>query len=489
MKKVMLSAAALMIGAIGFAQVSGAPQASQVAAQPGAAVGANTGESVQNGNDNRVWVRQAGTSQSVYTNQNDGSGIGGNLARVKQTGVVNPTSGELNLAEVLQSGSENQSTTWQQGDRNNAITRQGQNNDASAGNKALIQQGNNQNAEDNFAAIDQDGDNNNALTFQTWDNSAAWTRQMGEENSSYIRQKAGPNGTDGHEAEVEQVGDNNNSIVRQELGAGAGNVARTFQSGDDNYAQQDQITDAASGSTGNSAIIAQGNVTTGYTFDPIYNDLQMVDNITNGSQSLGSYGGMAFQNQSGHENEADIRQFGDDPSNANYAEQNQSNSGNSAFMVQNLYGSPMGAGNYARQDQSGTDSEAGIAQNGFDNKAYQRQMDDDNIALSTQRGHDNLLNTYQDGDGNRATTAQRGQSNQILLVQRGGHSYSVQQNLPGGMPVGMPHGGNVADILQLGPGGDFDADAINCEIPGMNTPETPQTPQDFTIDEPCPGGC
>ncbi|MDT0293156.1 curlin [Mesonia ostreae] len=487
MKKVILCATALMFGAIGFAQVSGAPQASQVAAQAGAAAGANTGESVQNGNDNRVWVRQAGTSQSVYTNQNDGSGMGGNLARVRQTGVVNPLSGELNLAEVLQSGSENQSTTWQQGDRNNAITRQGQNDDASARNKALIQQGNNQNAEDNFAAIDQDGEDNNALTFQTWDNSAALTTQLGNENTSFIRQKAGPNGTDGHEAEVEQVGNNNNSIVRQELGAGAGNIARTFQSGDDNYAQQDQVTDANSGNTGNFGIIAQGNVTTGIMFDPIWGDLQMVDNITNGSQSLGSFGGIAFQNQSGHENEADIRQFGDDPSNANYAEQNQSNSGNSAFMVQNLYGSTMGAGNYARQDQSGTNSEAGIGQNGFDHIAYQRQMGDDNIALSTQRGHDNLVNTYQDGDSNRATTAQRGECNQILLVQRGGHSYSVEQNLPGGMPVGMPNGGNVADILQLGPGGDFSADAINCEVPGALTPETPQTPQDFTIDQPCVG--
>jgi len=486
MKKVMLSAAALMIGAIGFAQVSGAPTAVAVPAQAGAAAGANTGESIQNGNDNRVWVRQAGTSQSVYTNQNDGAGTGGNLARVRQMGAVQATSGVENLAEVLQSGDLNQSTTFQEGDRNNAVTRQGQNDNSSASNMAMIRQGTGQNAEDNFAAIDQDGDGNSAWTRQTFDNSDAWTRQDGDGNKSEIDQNAGPNGTDGHLAEAEQVGDGNMSIINQS-GAGARNTARTFQSGNDNYAEQMQTTDAAAGGTGNTAIIAQGNVTTGHTFSSIYFDLINVDDIENGSQSLGSFGGQAYQDQSGSDNDADIRQFGDDPANANYAEQNQSGSGNSAFVVQNLYGTPSGAGNYARQDQDGTNSSAGIGQNGFDHKAYQRQSGDDNVALSTQRGEDNLVNTYQDGDGNRGMTAQRGQNNQILLVQRGGHSYSVTQNLPNGSPVGMPNGGNVADVLQLGPDGDFATDGILCEFPDMNTPGDPNMPNDFDIDDVCPG--
>ena len=153
MKKAILCAAALMFGTMAFAQVSGAPTASAVPALPGAAANANTGESIQNGNDNKVRVRQAGTSQSVYTNQNDGSGSGGNLAAVQQTGLVNPTSGIANLAEVLQSGSANQSTTLQEGDYNNAVTRQGQNDDSSARNKAWIRQGTGQQAESNHAAI------------------------------------------------------------------------------------------------------------------------------------------------------------------------------------------------------------------------------------------------------------------------------------------------------------------------------------------------
>ena len=486
MKKVMLSAAALMIGAIGFAQVSGAPQATAVPLQAGAAADANSGESIQNGNDNRVKVRQAGTNQSVYTNQNDGAGIGGNLAQVWQTGAVQATSGVENLAEVLQSGSENQSTTLQEGDNNNAVTRQGQNNSASANNMARIRQGTGQQAEDNFAAIDQDGDGNSAWTRQTFDNSDAWTRQMGDGNKSEINQNAGPNGTDGHEAEAEQVGNDNMSIINQS-GAGARNTARAFQSGNDNYAEQQQTTDAISGGVGNSAIVAQGNVTTGYSFDPIWGDLQLVDDITNGSQTLGAFNSQAFQTQSGSDNSADIRQFGDDPAAGNYAEQNQSGSGNSAFAVQNLYGNPTGGGNYSRQDQDGTNSQAGISQSGHDHKAYQRQSDDDNIALSTQRGENNLVNTYQDGDQNRATTAQRGQDNQILLVQRGGHSYSVTQNLPNGSPVGMPNGGNVADILQLGPNGDFGTDGIDCEFPDMDTPDTPNMPGSFSIDDVCPG--
>tara|TARA_R110002072_G_scaffold124085_3_gene259563 strand:+ start:11725 stop:13188 length:1464 start_codon:yes stop_codon:yes gene_type:complete len=485
MKKVILCAAALMFGTMAFAQVSGAPTASAVPALPGAASGANTGESIQNGNDNKVRVRQAGTSQSVYTNQNDGSGSGGNLARVMQTGLVNPTSGIENLAEVLQSGSANQSTTVQEGDYNNAVTRQGQNDDSSADNRAKIRQGTGQQAENNFAAIEQDGNSNLAQTQQTYDNSEAWTVQDGDGNKSMIVQNAGPNGTDGHLAQNEQVGNNNESSIDQS-GAGARNTARTFQEGDDNKAKQLQTTDAVAGGTGNTAIIAQGNVFTGFTFASTYFDLQNVDDIDSGSQSLGSIGGIAFQTQSGHENNADIRQFGVDSPEGNYAEQNQSGSGNEAFTVQNLYGNPAGAANYARQDQSGTNSQAGISQRGFNHKAYQRQSGDDNSALTTQQGDSNLVNTYQDGDGNRGTTAQRGQDNGILLVQRGGHSYSVTQNLPNGSPVGLPNGGNQADILQLGPNGDFGTDGVDCVFDDPMDPTMDYSVPGFNLGDVCP---
>ena len=171
MKKVVLSAIALFVGAIGFSQVTDGDGNSSsdptvIAALPGAGAGANTGLSVQYGNAQRVRVRQAGTRQSAYTVQDNGSGAGGNQAFVRQTGAVGPNSGVLNAAEVLQSGTTNSSLTRQEGDRNKANTRQGQNNDASANNKAYIRQGNANQAERNFAQIDQDGNGTWPLPFR-----------------------------------------------------------------------------------------------------------------------------------------------------------------------------------------------------------------------------------------------------------------------------------------------------------------------------------
>jgi len=482
MKKVILCAAALMFGSFAFAQVSGAPTATAEAAITGAATGANTGTSIQEGNDNRVRVRQAGTSNSVLTNQNDGTGDGGNLARVRQTGEVQAgISGELNLAEVLQSGTMNQSTTLQEGDENNAVTRQGQNNTASEGNLARIRQGTGQQAQNNWAAIEQDGLANEANTQQTYDKSRAWTTQVGERNRSWIDQDAGPNDTDGHEARVDQNGNDNQSFIAQE-GAGATNTARAFQQGNNNYVKQTQTTDAGEGGVGNTAITAQGNGTTGFTFSSVYNDLLAMDaTVGSGPPNVDSFGGIAFQDQSGSNNDADIRQFGEDDPEGNYAEQNQSGSGNSAFITQNRRGNPNGAANYARQDQDGTNSDAGISQRGSSHKAYQRQSGDDNIVLSSQTGARNLLNTFQDGDGNRGETIQHGLDNQALLVQRGGHSYTITQNVANGVQMGD----NVADVLQLGPDGDFSTDAIDCEFGEQNMQMAPIRPGTFGIDDVC----
>ena len=488
MKKAILCAAALMFGTMAFAQVSGAPVATQVGSISGAASTANNGESIQNGNDNKVRVRQAGTSQSVYTNQNDGSGSGGNLARVMQTGLVNPGSGIENLAEVRQSGSDNQSTTVQEGDYNNAVTHQGQSDDSSADNKALIRQGVADQAEDNFAAIEQDGDTNLAQIRQTFDNSIAYTDQDGDGNKSMVKQNAGPNQTDGHSAFTDQDGDNNTSSIDQS-GAGARNTATARQLGNGNLAKQRQTTDALAGGTGNRGVVNQGDGSLG---DPLtvsinINQLRLVDNITNVGFSGSSYNGKAFQTQAGNDNEAYLSQYGADaPTPSNYGEQNQSGSGNDMYITQNAYGNPSGGGNYARQDQDGTNSEAGLAQLGHNHKAYQRQSDDDNNIMSTQRGNSNLLNTYQDGDSNRGTTAQRGSDNAILLVQRGGHSYNVTQNLPNGSPVGNPHGGNQVDVLQLGPNGDFSLDGIDCTFEPEMTDNMNYDIDCFDLEPVCP---
>ena len=491
MKKAILCAAALMFGTMAFAQVSGAPTASAVPALPGAAAGANTGESIQNGNDNKVRVRQAGTSQSVYTNQNDGSGSGGNLAAVQQTGLVNPTSGIANLAEVLQSGSANQSTTLQEGDYNNAVTRQGQNDDSSARNKALIRQGTGQQAENNHAAIEQDGDDNLARTQQTYDNSDAWTRQVGDENKSMIVQNAGPNGSDGHEANVEQYGDRNESAVDQDgfPGQGGRNVATTYQLGDDNQAKQKQKTTAASGVAGNRGSIVQGpgpyDVLIGAANSDAGSIYAAWPGGVAGSPTLESIGAKAKQTQYGKMNEAAIRQIGGTVGASNYGEQEQLSGWNNDAA---LYQGHFFAGeddNYGKQSQAGDNNDAGLVQSGSGMKGLQTQYGHRNDAASVQVGEDHRLNVHQRGNDNVAETGQAGSGNAALLTQRDGQSYSIAQNLNLGW-LDRSQGGNQADVLQLGPNGDFSADYIDCDFdPPMNLDMNYNIP-DLIIDDVCP---
>jgi len=204
MRKVILSVVALAIASVAMAQDTGARKAVQVAQIPGSVATANTGESIQNGSANAVQVRQAGTEQSTLTNQD---GVA-NLARVMQTGDVNGNqalSGQLNLAEVEQTGFNNESTIYQEGDFNNAMIDQNNDNDTAA-NRAQIMQGTANQAENNDANITQDGEDNSAYTLQTYDNSDAATTQNGVGNTSEINQNAGPENSQGQFAIVTQTG-------------------------------------------------------------------------------------------------------------------------------------------------------------------------------------------------------------------------------------------------------------------------------------------
>ena len=122
----------------------------------------------------------------------------------------------------------------------------------------------------------------------------------------------------------------------------------------------------------------------------------------------------------------------------------------------------------------------------MNHKAQQNQTGWNNVALSTQRGDSNLVNTHQFSafpERNTVETAQRGHDNQILVVQRDGQSFIGQQNLVGG----QPDGGNVMDVLQLGPNGDFANDGVPCSF---DTPLDPSVSVNdgFTdINSPCPG--
>ncbi len=478
-KKIIFSISALLFGTFAFAQLNPAPYGPQYVgpaptatlqpALPGAATGANTGLSVQNGNTNKVRVRQAGTSQSVYTFQNDGTGSGGNYAKVMQTGAVQSASGLENAAEVLQSGSDNRSQTKQEGDYNSAVTRQGQNNLASSGNKAGIRQGTGQQAENNVALVDQDGDLNDASIQQTYDNSEAWTVQNGSGNQSMVNQDAGPEDTAGHYAYTNQQGNDNQNAIMQS-GNGQSNWAWTYQDGDNNLSKQvqDQGDFVGSGFV-NYAMVDQGVDQVGLISD-IKTDLEGVDSRINTSPLVANTtNSVALQKQTGGDLDAETHQFG----NANHSEQYQSGYGNDAYMLQNSDGT----GNYGRQDQIGTQSTAGLAQVGSGNKAWQRQADDNNEVMSTQVGNGNLLNTFQDGNGNRGMSSQYGTDNAALLVQRGGHSYSIEQNGTG----------NQANVLQLGPNGNFNTDGIDCGFLDPNNPTMNYPNLDFNLNDICSG--
>ena len=478
-KKIIFSISALLFGTFAFAQLDPAPYGPQYVgpaptavlqpALPGAATGANTGLSIQNGNANKVRVRQAGTSQSVYTFQDNGTGSGNNFAKVMQTGAVQSASGVENAAEVIQSGSDNRSQTKQEGDYNSAITRQGQSNPASSGNKAGIRQGTGQQAENNVAVVDQDGENNEGSIQQTYDNSEAWTIQNGNGNRSIVNQDAGPNQTAGHYAYTEQLGNENQNAIKQS-GDGQSNWAFAYQTGDNNLSKQVQDqSDAVGSNFVNYAMVDQGANQDG-VISGIKTSLDAVDSrINNDALNSTTTNSVALQNQDGGDLDAESHQYG----NANHSEQYQSGYGNDAYILQNSYGS----GNYGRQDQTGTQSTAGLAQVGSGNKAWQRQANDNNNVMSTQVGNGNLLNTFQDGNGNMGITSQFGTDNAALLVQRGGHSYTIEQDGTG----------NQANILQLGPNGNFNTDGINCSFLDPNNPTINYPDLDFNLSDVCSG--
>lgn len=491
MKKVVLSAMALMFAAVGFSQVTdsngnASPVATTVPILAGAAATANSGLSIQNGDDNKVRVRQAGTNQSVYTFQNNGDGMdGANQAFVRQTGAVSAASGVENRTDVLQSGEYNSSMTIQEGDYNDAITRQGQIDGTSSGNKALIRQGTGQQAESNFAAIDQDGVDNQARTKQTYDNSDAWTQQTGDENKSLIIQNAGPNGTDGHYAMNEQIGDRNESYIAQQ-GNGARNSARTLQIGDDNQANQMQTATDGMGGIGNDAGIMQGfeNATQRTLVIPEaltqwLSVINLVDPDANPFEFDGpAVGNKAKQTQVGSDNSAGIYQLGGTIGFSNYSEQEQDGTGNNAGSVQGHWysGDPS---NYIKQKQDGDYNTTGIVQTGADNKSFQNQVGNLNSSLAFQQGKGHKLNTHQFGDSNVAQASQSGLENRALIVQYDGQSYTVEQNKNLGA-YDLTAGGNQADILQMGPDGNFEDGAIDCyfddpmsldqnyNVPGLN---------------------
>jgi hypothetical protein len=280
----------------------------------------------------------------------------------------------------------------------------------------------------------------------------------------------------------EQIGERNESFIGQS-GLGARNTARAKQEGADNQVKQVQYSTEVSG-TGNDAGAQQGGsfaTVANVAPEALTQQAAIIANVDADAAtvyySAPTEGNKALQTQVGMENSAGVRQRGGLVGSSNYAEQEQDGTGNVAGIYQGKFygGDPS---NYAKQDQDGDDNTAGIVQVGSGHKSFQNQDDNNNTSLVSQRGKDHRLNTHQSGDGSVAHAVQHGLGNRALMVQYDGQSYTVEQN-KGLAFDDYSGGGNQADILQMGPDGDFGAsDWTDCEF---------STPEDLNMDYTVPG--
>ncbi|OAB78419.1 hypothetical protein, partial [Cochleicola gelatinilyticus] len=474
MKRVILSALALMIGSFVFAQASqdaAAPDVEQADNLSGDTA-ANRVENTQSGTENYMLVRQEGTSSSVFIDQS-GGGAGadeGNLVYVAQAGDVTGNtglSGQANAADVRQSGTSNEGYVYQGGDRNAAGMQQSGDDQI-----AYIQQGV-LNAEDNYAGVVQSGDTHSSWIFQGHDNNEALSLQSGSGHASKIDQNSAPDGSDGHNARVEQEGTSQMSYVEQD---GSGSDADVFQTGNANYSdvQQDggganvfanNTADIDQDGTGNKSFVNQSNRNNSSVVDQLgdlnmshvvqsgvgTNDGQVVQNgdgnyvrqtQTNGTS--GSDANVALVNQGDRTNaqalsnnlplflatDAILSTQGGavpaDGSNENVAYQTQDGSGNNAESQQfSQSGAPFAG--YSKQVQIGDNNTALVVQNAFDDTQL---YNDNNSALQVQTGDNNSAGLIQIGNTQNAWMIQDGDDS-VLAVQAGRENDLVSKQYEG----------------------------------------------------------
>jgi hypothetical protein len=406
MKKLFLGAAALLFMGAVFAQ--------------------NTSYSNQTGDDERVYVRQAGTNLSSAIIQGNGSGLGSHRAMVLQKG-------DLNASDIYQEGTNNQAYVDQfdftPPTSASSNIYQGKNNTASANNKARVEQHGGTNS---VATLNQDGEANEAKTHQDGTDGVVNITQDGTANKSYVAQLPFYSAV-GNTADIYQTDEYNQSWAYQD---GDYNYLSATQSGMENKADQYQ---SGNGNTANSNQSG---------FNGKAKQIQVGDNNINN---------LVFQTGSG-----------------NYSEDNQYGNGNEIFKGQE------GADNYGRIDQTGNDNYTSFGQYGTNSRGYAQQIGNGNyLTMGQFAGDNNAAFSYQD-DNNWGITQQTGNNNQALLVQKSqggaGHFAEIWQN----------GNCNTADVLQLGPEGDWAADAENCFFPDPVELNTPTPLPEVMIEAPCP---
>ncbi|WGK63728.1 hypothetical protein [Croceiramulus getboli] len=503
MKKVIIGAAALLFGVVGFAQ-------------------SNTGTAEQDGSDNLIRVRQIGALNNAELDQ-DGDN---NQAGILQTGLNDAENGApatpaglANDAAITQEGDLNAAFVDQDGDYNVADIEQTSPSGTDEGNRAYIQQGVGY-AVNNEASISQDGSGNDALTRQFFDSNVASTVQEGDDNDADIRQNApsndagaGPASAASNIASVEQYGDLNGAFVRQNTNpatVGGFNLATIVQDGDDNYGYQTQ-----DGDTNTAAIVQKGegnyanqdqdgefntgiiNQGDGALYSGSLTDF-LNGVVFDGSfipggvgQSGFDYGGLnatetavndkAYQVQEGFGNYAEAHQFGRKEQTNTSIQMQSGGGGNQAFVAQNNNGTDAGDANYAKQVQTGAGTNGALTvQWGKRNDAETSQDGFFNAAVIAQRWSDNDARTVQEGDFHQASTEQWGVDGFAVIKQEGtGHRFAIQQgtNAPGAASTG-----NQISVLQQDAGGDGFLDNEYCEPIERMEMDMPMPDLDLKID-------
>lgn len=393
MKKVILGAAALMIGAVSFAQT-------------------NSVTGSQNGDSLTANAYQAGMD---------------NEAEINQTGELNTSNsdqfGDLNDIVVTQADSNNTSDITQEGGSDNNATV----NQTTLGNMSTIVQGTGMAAVGNEATVTQSGSTdvatgNTSNVKQTFDQSKAVVDQIGDSNESTVTQIGKPNDPTApdassfprNEVDLDQNGMGNRAFVTQEsydLSMDK-NMATVSSTGNDNLAVVEQIEAQA-----NTATITQTT-----SFASAY-----VEQLSDG-------------------NTATISQDGDDdvvstPEDVAVIKQ-EGGTGNTATTNQNTAEANDG-GSFSYTGQIGSNNTATVAnQGGRIQKSFIIQEGDENTAtLTTQGGFRNYSDIYQNGTGHTATLFQSWSDQKSFINQYGtGHTTSFSQNGPGG--------GNTLNVLQ-----------------------------------------
>ncbi len=420
MKKMMLSAAALLIGSIAMAQVADPATATNLSPSDNAnAAEVTQGADGYDADYQKARVRQIGLRNSAVIGQ-DGTASSvedGNSADVYQFGRENSAEigqdGFNNRAAIAQVGTDNQFETG-----SSAIIEQGLLDDTSRDNVGVVNQlpgdGDNLGAQGNQAALTQNGDRNAAEINQSFDRNEAAVTQDGDDNIVNVDQVSNANLSDGMSATVSQTGNENISVVDQAPNESiTGNtdsgrsVATTSQVGDGNQALQVQRSTALEGSVGETATINQG-----------------LDG--------GVTGAIAIQDQRGESNNATINQDDDGgyvAEEGDYAKQRQVDSYNVATATQSRDGAAAdAAGNFSFQDQKGYSNVSTHTQTGGGNFAQGVQDGINNNLTTNQTGNDNRAHVTQIWANSVANTDQVGTANFAFVNQMEGESSAITQH-------------------------------------------------------------